>query len=106
MRHFVASDPPPLLILSAFCGDDFFPRVLCSCPSPPGHVCFGPVDHRDDGRFYHQVMLEIVEVEELPPVFAAEEIRLEMSSRFKLEGNEKFTAGDYSRSESGVPAVL
>ncbi|CAN0363647.1 unnamed protein product, partial [Ectocarpus fasciculatus] len=55
------------------------------------------VDHLDDGRFYHQVVLELVEVEELPPVFAAEEVRLEMSSRFKLEGNEKFVAGDYPR---------
>lgn len=57
------------------------------------------VDPQDDGRFYHQVVLELMEVEELPPVFAAEEIRLEMSSRFKLEGNEKFAAGDYIRSE-------
>lgn len=40
-------------------------------------------------------------MEELPPVFAAEEIRLKMSSRFKLEGNEKFAAGDYVRSERG-----
>lgn len=43
------------------------------------------------------MVLELVEVEELPPVFAAEEVRLEMSSRFKLEGNEKFVAGDYPR---------
>jgi len=40
-------------------------------------------------------------VEELPPVFADEDIRLEMSSRFKSEGNEKFTAGDYDRSDRG-----
>lgn len=55
------------------------------------------VDHQDDGSFYHQVVLELAEVEELPPVFAAEEARLEMSGRFKAEGNEKFTAGDYAR---------
>ncbi|CAM9398577.1 unnamed protein product, partial [Hapterophycus canaliculatus] len=58
---------------------------------------YGPVDHLDDGRFYHQVILELVGVEELPPAFADDDIRLEMSSRFKLEGNEKFTAGDYAR---------
>lgn len=57
------------------------------------------VDPQDDGRYYHQVVLELVEVEELPPVFAAEDIRLEMSSRFKLEGNELFAAGEYTRSE-------
>lgn len=43
------------------------------------------------------MVLELVEVEELAPVFAAEEVRLEMSSRFKVEGNEKFIAGDYPR---------
>lgn len=64
------------------------------------------VDHQDDGRFYHQVVLELVDVEELPPVFAAEEVRLEMSSRFKVEGNEKFTAGDYIRSERAMVAVV
>lgn len=62
---------------------------------------FEAVDHQDDGSFYHQVVLELVEVEELPAVFAAEEVRLEMSGRFKVEGNEQFTAGDYTRSERG-----
>ncbi|CAM9390250.1 unnamed protein product [Ectocarpus sp. 4 AP-2014] len=66
----------------------------CDAWLDPKH---GPVDHLDDGRFYHQVVLELVEVEELPPAFAAEEVRLEMSSRFKVEGNEKFIAGDYPR---------
>lgn len=47
------------------------------------------------------MVLELVEVEELPPVFAPEEVRLDMSARFKVEGNEKFTAGDYTRSERG-----
>lgn len=47
------------------------------------------------------MVLELVDVEELPPVFAAEEIRLEMSGRLKAEGNENFTAGDYTRSERG-----
>eukprot|EP00752_Nemacystus_decipiens_P012006 g10645.t1 len=66
----------------------------CEAWLDPKH---GPVDDQDDGSFYHQVVLELVEVEELPPVFAAEEVRLEMSGRFKAEGNEKFTAGDYDR---------
>lgn len=48
-----------------------------------------------------QAVLELVEMEELPPVFAAEEIRLEMSGRFKAEGNEKSTAGDHARCEQG-----
>lgn len=43
------------------------------------------------------MVLELVGVEELPPVFAAEEIRLEMSGRFKAEGNENFITGDYAR---------
>lgn len=64
------------------------------------------VDPEDDGRSYHQVVLELVEVEELPPVFAAEEVRLGMSSRFKLEGNEQFAAGDYIRSERGEILVV
>lgn len=64
------------------------------------------VDHEDDGRFYHQVVLELVDVEELPPVFADENVRLEMSSRFKSEGNEKFTAGDYVRSDRGTMGVF
>ncbi|CAB1105301.1 unnamed protein product [Ectocarpus sp. CCAP 1310/34] len=89
--------------------------VLDDCPFGPGVMAVvksmskgekcdawlnpkhGPVDDLDDGRFYHRVVLELVEVEELPPVFAAEEVRLEMSSRFKVEGNEKFIAGDYPR---------
>ena len=57
------------------------------------------VDHLDDGSFYHQVVLELADVEELPPAFAAVEVRLEMSGRFKAEGNEKFIAGDYPRCE-------
>lgn len=52
------------------------------------------------------MVLELVEVEELPPVFAAEEVRLEMSSRFKVEGNEKFIAGDYPRLVSARGVVL
>lgn len=32
-------------------------------------------------------------------MWSADETRLEMSKRFKLEGNEKFATGDYTRSE-------
>lgn len=67
---------------------------------------YDPVDHEDDGRFYHQVVLELVDVEELPPVFATEEVRLEMSSRFKSEGNDKFTAGDYDRSDPAKVVMI
>lgn len=55
------------------------------------------VGHSDDGNFTHHVTMELVEVEELPPVWGNEESRREMSKRFKLEGNKKFAAGDYIR---------
>lgn len=64
----------------------------------PTELCHEPVDHSEDGSFYHHVMLELVEVEQLPPVWADGEIREKMSKRFKIEGNEKFTVGDYTRS--------
>lgn len=41
--------------------------------------------------------IELVEVEELPPVWDSADVRVEMSTRFKLEGNDKFVAGDYVR---------
>lgn len=41
--------------------------------------------------------LELVEVEELPPVWGSDETRLKLSARFKLEGNDKFAQGDYRR---------
>lgn len=56
------------------------------------------VDRSDDGNFCHHVTIELVEVEQLPPVWGEPDVRVKMSTRFKLEGNDKFVAGDYVRS--------
>ena len=56
-----------------------------------------PVDRSDDGQFFHHVTIELVEVEKLPPVWDSADVRIKMSTRFKLEGNDKFVAGDYVR---------
>lgn len=56
------------------------------------------VDKAEDGPFYHHIVLELVEVEALPPVWSADEVRQKFSTRFKMEGNKKFSEGDYFRS--------
>ena len=56
------------------------------------------VEHPGEDRFEHHATVELLEVEELPPLWSTDEVRFRMSKRFKLEGNEKFAVGDYVRS--------
>ena len=67
-------------------------------PTPGSHDgLIKVVDRSDNGQFFHHVTIELVEVEELPPVWDSADVRVAMSTRFKLEGNDKFVAGDYAR---------
>lgn len=53
--------------------------------------------HGEIGPFHYHITLELVAVEELPPLWASENIRLQMAQKFKLEGNDIFATGDFSR---------
>lgn len=58
---------------------------------------FGSVEYLGDESLQHHAVVELLEVEDLPSVWSTDEVRLDMSKRFKLEGNEKFSAGDFIR---------
>lgn len=60
-------------------------------------ITFAAVATSEEAEFCHRIEVELIEVEELPPVWESQEVRLKMSTRFKSEGNEKFAAGDYKR---------
>lgn len=61
------------------------------------HVWLGASAVGQGEACHHHITIELLEVEELPPVWTHEDTRRMMSERFKLEGNAVFASGDYSR---------